>query len=211
MRTEPAHDGAAHDEAVDWAAYYRYTDGREPRPLFLRGLAAVTAARAVPGTAVDVGAGDGTETLHLLAAGWRVVSIDSAAASASLVGSRVPDTDRDRLTLVTAPADEVPLPPTDLLYSAYVLSYLAPSSFARLWGSVRDRLRPGGFVVVNLFGDRHEWAGREPDTTFLSRIEVEGLLDGLEIADLREVEEDGDSFVGPTHWHVFEVIARRPA
>ena len=58
--------------------------------------------------------------------------------------------------------------------------------------------------------DRHEWAGKEPDTVYLSRDAVERLLDGLEIVALDEVEEDGNSFIGPTHWHVWDVIARRP-
>ncbi len=40
---------------------------------------------------------------------------------------------------------------------------------------------------------------------------MEALLDGLEIIELTEVEEDGGSFVGPTHWHVFDIVARRPA
>ena len=65
-------------------------------------------------------------------------------------------------------------------------------------------------MIVNIFGDRHEWAG-EPGTTFLPRSEVEALLAGLEILNLDETEEDGDSFVGPTHWHVFDIVARRPA
>ena len=75
---------------------------------------------------------------------------------------------------------------------------------------MRAGLRGGGFVVVNIFGDRHEWA-TEPGTTFLPRAEVERLLDGLEVVTLDEVEEDGNSFKGPTHWHYFDIIARRPA
>ncbi len=197
-------------EEQDWAAYYRYTLGREPRPLFLRGWAAIEEAGAGPGTAVDVGFGDGTETMHLIDAGWRVTAIDSAPAAAEVLEPLVPEDARDRLTTVTAPADEVDLPAFDLLYSAYVLSYLPPDAFARLWARARERLRPGGFVVVNIFGDRHAWAV-EPDTTFLPRGEVEALLDGLEVIELTEVEEDGSSFVGPTHWHVFDIVARRPA
>jgi SAM-dependent methyltransferase len=197
-------------EEQDWAAYYRYTLGREPRPLFLRGWAAIEASGTGPGTAVDVGFGDGTETMHLLEAGWCVTAIDSAPAAAEVLEPRVNDDARDRLTTVTAPADEADLPPFDLLYSAFVLSYLPPDAFARFWARARERLLPGGFIVVNIFGDRHAWVG-EPDTTFLPRAEVEALLAGLEIIELTEVEEDGGSFVGPTHWHVFDIVARRPA
>jgi len=198
------------EEETDWAAYYRYTLGREPRPLFTRGMEAIAAAGVTPGSAVDVGFGDGTETMALLEAGWRVTAIDSAQAAADVLEPRVPEVVRDRLTVLTAPAGDVELPPIDLFYSAYVLSYLAPADFARLWGRVRGGLRAGGFVVVNIFGDHHEWA-TEPGTTFLPRTEVERLLEGLEILVLDELEEDGNSFVGPTHWHVFDIVARRPS
>ena len=77
-------------EEQDWAAYYRYSLGREPRPLFLRGWAAIEEAGAGPGTAVDVGFGDGTETMHLLDAGWRVTAIDSAPAAVEVLEPRVP-------------------------------------------------------------------------------------------------------------------------
>ena len=199
-----------HLEEQDWAAYYRYTLGREPRPLFMRGLQAMAASGVAPGTAVDVGSGDGTETMHLLEAGWRVIAIDSAPAAAEVLAPRVPEDARDRLAIRTEAADEVELPPFDLLYSAYVLSYLPPDACARLWAHARDALRPGGFIVVNIFGDHHEWAGKEPDTTFLSRDEVDRLLEGLDVVALDELEEDGNSFIGPTHWHVWDVIARRP-
>lgn len=213
-RAEPGAQGdhpvADHADETDWAAYYRHTLGREPRPLFARGMEHVTAAGTKPGQAIDVGFGDGTETMHLLEAGWRVTAIDGAPAAAEVLEPRVPADARERLVIVTAPAEDVDLPPFDLVYSAYVLSYLEPAAFERFWAQVRRGLRPGGFVIVNIFGDHHAWAG-EPWTTFLPRSTVETLLDGLEILALDETEEDGDSFIGPTHWHVFDLVARRPA
>ena len=111
--------------------------------MFLRGWAAIEEAGAVPGSGVDVGFGDGTETMHLLDAGWRVIAIDSALAAAEVLEPRVAADARDRLTTVTAPADEVDLPPFDLLYSAYVLPISRPmrsraSGRGPASGSVRE-------------------------------------------------------------------------
>jgi SAM-dependent methyltransferase len=202
-------EAPARPEEPDWAAYYRHTMGREPRPLFQRGMTLVRESGATPGQAVEAGFGDGTETLALLDAGWTVTAIDSAPAAAEVLAPRVAGDTTDRLEVVIAPAADVRLPLVDLFYSGYVLSYLAPDAFTRLWTRLRDHLRPGGFIVVNIFGDRHGWAG-QPGTTFLSRSDVEALLDGLEIPVFDEVEEDGDSFIGPTHWHYFDIVARRP-
>ena len=33
---------------------------------------------------------------------------------------------------------------------------------------------------------------------------------GLDVRALDEEDADGDSFVGRKHWHVFDLVARRP-
>ncbi|QDW62231.1 hypothetical protein [Oerskovia sp. KBS0722] len=48
------------------------------------------------------------------------------------------------------------------------------------------------------------------DGTFLTRPAAEALLDGLDVIAFREEDEDGESFSGPKHWHVFDVLARAP-
>jgi 2-polyprenyl-3-methyl-5-hydroxy-6-metoxy-1,4-benzoquinol methylase len=199
---------AAGDED-HWSAYYRHTLGREPRPLFAKGMAVLEVARVVPGQAVDIGFGDGTETLALLEAGWRVLAIDAAPQAADVLRSRVPAGAADRVEVRTLPAQEADLPPFDLLYSGYALSFLDPDAFRRLWTAIRARLRPGGHVVANIFGVRDSWAD-EPGATFLDLDAVHRLLDGLEIVALDEEDADGDSFGGRKHWHVFDIVARRP-
>jgi hypothetical protein len=196
------------DDEVDWAAYYRYTTGRAPRALFERARAAWAATGGEPGQAVEVGFGDGTETAELLATGWRVLAIDAQQAAADALGARVPEADRPRLEIVVASAETVELPRADLVYSGFSLPYLGPERLAVLWSRVTAALAPGGLIVVNLFGDRDGYAG-EPDVAFLDRAAVERLLDGLQIVELDEHEEDAGSFRGPKHWHLFDVVARR--
>jgi SAM-dependent methyltransferase len=193
----------------DWAAYYRHTIGRQPRPLFVRGLEAVRAAGVQPGRAVEIGFGDGTETLLLLADGWSVLAIDAAPQAEEVLRSRLPEAAADRLEVRIGPAQAVELPPFDLLYAGYALSFLAPPDFRRFWTDVRASLRPGGFVVVNVFGVRDSWAGDE-FMTFIDADAVFRMLAGLEVVDLREEDADGDAFTGPKHWHVFDIVARRP-
>jgi hypothetical protein len=200
----------ATEDGPDWAAYYRHTLGREPRPLFAKGMAALEAAGVAPGQAVEVGFGDGTETLTLLAAGWRVVAVDAAPHAAEVLHGRVEGAQADRLEIRTEPAERARLPPFDLLYAGYALSFIRPAAFRGFWRRVRAQLRPGGFLIVNVFGVRDTWAG-DPDMTFVARDEVFRMIQGLEVVALDEEDQDGDSFTGPKHWHVFDVIARRPA
>jgi SAM-dependent methyltransferase len=194
----------------DWAAYYRSTIGRQPRPLFAKGIAAVEAAGVAPGQAIEIGFGDGRETLALLERGWLVLAIDPTPAAAEVLRSQVPAHLASRLEIRSVPAEDADLLPFDLLYAGYALPFLGADAFDRFWGAVRDRLRPGGILVVNFFGPRDSWAGRR-SMRFIDVDAVRRLVDGLEILALDEEDRDGDSFLGPKHWHVFDIIARRPA
>ena len=75
---------------VDWNEYYRMTDGRDVRPLFEKGMAAVRAKDLAPGRAVEIGFGDGTESAALLRAGWNVTAIDPTPSAAALLREKVP-------------------------------------------------------------------------------------------------------------------------
>jgi SAM-dependent methyltransferase len=207
---EAVEDEATGDDGPDWAAYYRHTLGREPRPLFVAGMEAVRSSGVRPGQAVEVGFGDGTETLALLSEGWRVLAVDAAPQAESVLRERLATTGADGtgLEIRIAPAQDVALPPFDLLYAGYALSFLAPADFRRFWADARASLRPGGFLVVNVFGVKDTWAGDE-FMTFIDRDTVTRMLAGLEVVDLREEDADGDSFSGPKHWHVFDIVARR--
>ena len=212
MPDDPVHEPRApmgEPPGSDWAAYYRSTIGREPRPLFAKGMAAVKAAGLAPGQAIEIGFGDGRETLALLEAGWRVQAIDPAPAAAEVLQSQVPDHVAGRLEIRSVPAEDADLLPFDLLYAGYSLPFLGADAFDRFWSAVRDQLRPDGILVVNFFGPRNSWAGRE-GMRFIDVDGVRRLVDGLELLALDEEDQDGNSFLGPKHWHVFDVIARRP-
>jgi SAM-dependent methyltransferase len=213
MSDEPAQEPPApttEPPGSDWAAFYRSTIGREPRPLFVKGIVAVEEAGVAPGQAIEIGFGDGRETLALLEAGWRVLAIDPTPAAAQVLESQVPALVAARLEIRSMPAEDADLVPFDLLYAGYSLPFLGADAFDRFWNAARDRLRPGGFLVVNFFGTRDSWAGRE-GMQFVDVDGVRRLVDGLELLVLDEEDKDGDSFLGPKHWHVFDVIARRPS
>ncbi|MBI2778072.1 MAG: class I SAM-dependent methyltransferase [Chloroflexi bacterium] len=197
------------EDGPDWAAYYRHTQGRQPRPLFLKAMAAVAVSGAPPGHAVEIGFGDGTETLALLAEGWHVTAIDPTPEAAGALRAAVPEDAADRLTIVTARAQDAELPHFDLLYAGYALSFIRPAAFPRFWEHVRERLRPGGILVANVFGTRDTWAG-DPEMTFVDRAGAGRLVEGLEVIAIDEEDADGNSFDGPKHWHVFDLVARRP-
>lgn len=157
-------------------------------------------------SAVDLGCGEGTETCWLLDNGWVMTSIDASADGLDLLRART--SDDDPLTIVQARVEHVELPPTDLVYAGYTLPYCPPAKFPALWRRITAALRPGGWLVGNLFGNRDTWAGEFEDMTFHTQQQAENLMADYEILDFSVREEDGGSGRGPKHWHVFDIVAR---
>ena len=48
-------------------------------------------------------------------------------------------------------------------------------------------------------------------TPALTRDDSRALFDGFQIERFEEEEKDGEACSGPKHWHLFHVLARRPA
>ena len=165
-----------------------------------------------PGVAADIGCGEGTDTVALLDFGWRVTAQDAEPDGLDRLAARVDPTARDRLTIRCSSFAELAdegLDEVDLVFAAVSLPFCPPECFDSLWAQLVSAVRPGGWLAVNFFGPNDTWA-IEPDMTFHDRAAVDALLDGLDVRKLVESEFDGAAVSGPKHWHLFDVIARRP-
>lgn len=192
-----------------WKAYYQKVEKRPPRELFIALMQARAAEPQPPGMAIDLGCGDGTETFAMLEAGWSVLAVDQSPDAIQRVEQGAHPSHRARLQTQQASFDRAVLPPADLIYAGLSLPFCPPGLFPEVWQKVREALRPGGRIAAHLFGVRDSWASRA-DMTFLTSEQVQEMLAGLDVALLREAEEDRPSaFEAMKHFHYFEVIARR--
>ncbi|TFC94227.1 MULTISPECIES: class I SAM-dependent methyltransferase [Cryobacterium] len=218
---------------MDWTEYFDTQAGRRPRSVLLRSLdlragtsfdlaAAVPGASdpdpggptptpaSPPGTAVDLGCGEGTETRHLLAAGWTVHAFDADPGSEFRVRQGLGRADQARLTFHRFRFEDLPeLPAADLVYAGFSLPFCDPAVFPELWDGIRKSLNPGAWFAGEFFGPHDDWAGRA-DMNFHDRGQVAALLAGLHVVSLVEEDRPGQSAFGPRHWHLFHVIARTP-
>lgn len=199
------------EEDRTWEAFYNWLEGREPRPLLIKALARFEAdyGPASQLHAIDLGCGDGIETLALLDAGWQVLAIDREPAAIANVQSKARSEHQPHLEARTASFEDLQLPETDFVYAGYSLPFCKPEYFDHLWANITACIRPGGRFAGQLFGIRDSWANN-PEMTFHSAQQVNSLLaPGFEIETLQEVDEDGEAFAGPKHWHVFDIIGRK--
>jgi trans-aconitate methyltransferase len=144
--------GRRGDSVADdtWVRYYDAVQGREPRPLFVAALAAFeTDGFDVAGAqAIDLGCGDGSETLALLAKGWRVLAVDQEPAAIARVLAAVPAAARPRLETQVAAFQAVALPSADFIYAGLSLPFCPPDHFPTVWAGVVAARRAGAAPVL---------------------------------------------------------------
>ena len=189
-----------------FGAYYDATAGRPPRRTL---LAALEKFGDFAGSAVDLGCGDGRDTVALLHRGWSVLAIDAEADAIVRLEARQDLPPERKLATRVARFEATEWDAADLVNASFVLPLAAPGEFTALWPRVVRSLKPGGRFAGQLYGARDDWAGR-PGITCVSRAEAERLLSDLAVELFEEEESDAVTPRGkPKHWHIFHVVARR--
>ncbi len=194
----------------DWPAYFDVVLGKPARPTLLRAIELIGEGADSDLFAVDLGCGEGRDTLALLRRGWRVLGIDRHPRAFELLLPRLEDGLRERFESQLASFADVQLPPANLVNASYSLPFCEPGRFARLWGEIVNSLRRrgGGVFAGQFFGERDDWAALE-DRSHFTEQEVRGMLDGFDVVQFEVEEQDKpDAFGNAKHWHIFHVVAR---
>lgn len=194
------------DDTFSWDEYYKKIQGRAPRQLLLDALEKFPSGESLQ--AIDLGSGDGTETVVLLARGWHVLAVDSEPAGIKRLMEKVPQEGQAHLQTQVAKFEEVTLPPVDLIHTSYSIPFCHPDHFLALWEKISDALNPGGRFAGQFFGVRDTWADSK-DMTFHTEAQVRAMIAALETEYFHEEDADGQAASGPKHWHVFTVIVRK--
>jgi SAM-dependent methyltransferase len=199
------------DASAKWREYYDAIAGRAPRPLLGRALAlADPAGRGGSGLlAVDLGCGDGTDALELLARDYTVLALDQEAEAIARLSARVPHAARARLATQVIRFETMDLPAADFILASFSLPFARPEAFPFVWETIAGALTPGGWFAGHFFGKHDSWATR-PEMTFHTDAGVRALFKRFALEVCEEEERDGETALRePKHWHLFSVIARK--
>jgi tellurite methyltransferase len=190
----------------DFGAYFDATAERPPRRTL---LAALERSSGETGFALDLGCGQGRDTIELLRRGWSVLAIDAAEEAIRRLAARADLPVRARLETLVGRFEDAVWPTANLVNASFALPLCPPSCFPELWQKIVASLAPGGRFAGQFYGERDDWAGN-PGITHHDRAAVIRLLAGLETELFEEEESDAVTPRGrPKHWHIFHIVARR--
>ena len=194
----------------DWSVYYRATKGRPPRETLLFALTQfeAEAPNETRRFAVDLGCGDGRDTVELLRQGWRVLAIDGEKTAIAQLRQRS-GVNRAFLETRVQRFESLTLPPSvDLVNASFCLQFCPPEHFPTLWGEIVASLRSGGRFCGQLFGDRDSWTMHSNIHGYTHK-QVEALLQPFEPEYFEQEEHPGKTPLGEEkHWHLFHIVAR---
>ncbi len=200
------------NEGETWAAYYEKTGNRPPRDTLLFALDRFDSELGPDDRrfAIDMGCGNGRDTIELLRRGWSVLAVDGEQAAIDGLTSR-PDLPADaELDTLVSRFEDAELPQVDLINSSFALPLVPPQDFPDVWDGMVEAVRSGGRISCQLYGDRDSWVG-DPTITFFTLGGIEALLNPLDVEHFREEEDDSTTPRGKhKHWHVFHIVARKP-
>ena len=191
-----------------WSAYYQAAINKPLHPLFL------TLEPYLPdsGNAIDLGCGVGHAVVWLANKGWQVDAVDGHEEALRIVASRLGEEEKSRVQLIQERLEDVRIEPAtyDVVIAAFSLFFIeSREAFLNTWAEIQSGLKPGGYFLGEFLGLNDDWSDR---CLVNSRSEVEGFLSKLETVHFEEVDQDGETSVGvDKHWHIFHVIARKPA
>ena len=189
----------------DWQAYYDAVNNRPPRKTVLTALAAFEK----PGMAIDLGCGDGRDTVEILRQNWQVLAIDKEPEAINRLLTRA-DLNTKQLTTQIVSFETLELPKqVDLINASFSLPFCAIEAFPSLWNQIFNSLVKGGRFCGHLFGDRDSWNNSKLINTF-TRAQIETLLQAYAIELLEEEEHPGTTPLGENrYWHIFHIVARK--
>jgi SAM-dependent methyltransferase len=130
---------------TNWADYYKAVYNRPPHATLVKALNAFDGAKHFEQFAIDLGCGNGRDSLELLKRGWSVLAIDKEAKGLEQLCSQVSDEQKSRLkTRVVAFEELKDLPSCNLINASFSLPFCSPSYFEKLWEIIVRAIQQNG-------------------------------------------------------------------
>jgi SAM-dependent methyltransferase len=160
--------------------------------------------------AIDLGCGQGNDTLYLIKSGWKVLGIDREDVEAR-IRKRLNEQQQASFKFELQNFENLKIiGKTDLVVANFSLFFCNNNKFNETWNSIIESIRERGYFVGNFLGNRDTWVKTKPEMTFFTERQLKELLVNFKIIEFSEIEVDKTTALGnPKHWHFFNIIVQK--
>lgn len=190
-----------------WSEYYKVHHNRPANTTLLKGLDYFKLKKLnLSKTAVDIGCGNGNDTIELLKNNFSVLAMDKEEEAIDLLIKNVPAQNSNLETQVVS-MEKFIVPQVSLINASYSLPFCHPDQFNSLMNDIKNNLPDQGIFCGQLFGLEDGWSNNT-DMTFHSHKQVEAIFKNFKFIYFNEINEQSATADGePKHWHLFHITA----
>lgn len=158
--------------------------------------------------AIDLGCGNGIDSIALLNDGWCVTAIDKEQSAIDHLSANVSPILQSKLITLPVSFEEAVIPSALFINATFSLPFSAPETFPIVWKNILNALSPGGRFAGHFFGLEDSWSIRE-DMTFHTPETLKELFADFSVEHLEETKREGKT-IGRAikRWHVYHIVAR---
>lgn len=182
-------------EHLRWKNYFDRTSIGNPNKLVSNFFEAGVYQEAANITILDLGAGNGNDSIFLLNKGYSVYAVDFQDESITRIRSKIREDTKQNIKLIKSSFQNIEwqtLPKFDVIIAINSISFINEDDFNHLWSKIINQLKPNGVLITRLFGSNLSWPNME-NMTLLDKSQVTKLTNGLEVIQNNEefYEENG--------------------